>query len=59
MVRITVAMSENGWEYTGYMNINCNHSVVKTGDKSLLIDDSINLEFDEEIEICKEYTEDI
>ena len=42
-----VEISQNGWEYTGFVTITAD-VVTKTGEKSLLAD-GVDMEFDEEI----------
>lgn len=51
MRKFSIAISENGWEYTGYMNVTCKDNVKQVKENSILIDDDILLEFDEEIYI--------
>lgn len=48
MKRFKIEISQNDWEYTGFAWITCN-TIKKISDKSVLIDGTHTLKFDEEI----------
>lgn len=48
MKEFEVTVSQNGWEYKGYAYITCD-TIVKTSKGTVLIDDKIKIQFDEEI----------
>ncbi|BDR73658.1 hypothetical protein K144316041_23660 [Clostridium tetani] len=49
MKKFKITVSQNGWEYEGYTCITCCENVEKIDDRTVLIDKTIKLEFDEEI----------
>jgi len=54
MKKYYIEISQNGWEYTGWVSIKCN-KIKKTGEKTINADD-VEIEFDEEIKepTCEE-----
>lgn len=48
MKEFEVTISQNGWEYKGYAYITCD-TVKKISDDTILVDDKIKIQFDEEI----------
>lgn len=50
MKETIIELSENGWEYTGHINIISKNNPKKLNDTTLKVDDVI-IEFDEDIRI--------
>ena len=48
MKEFQVIISQNGWEYKGYAYITCN-TIKKISCDTILVDDKIKIQFDEEI----------
>lgn len=54
MKRYFMKHSQNGWEYTGHYIIYCKDECKKIGECTLVIDNSVKIEFDETFELEKD-----
>ncbi|HQD92636.1 MAG TPA: hypothetical protein PK924_05115 [Bacilli bacterium] len=48
-----VEFSENGWEYTGYLYVDCNELKLDKNDKCAFYADGVKITIDEEIGIVE------
>lgn len=55
MKEFIIEVSQNSWEYTGYITINCNE-IVKLDDETIMAD-GVTIKFDEDFNILKESDE--